>query len=239
MVADAAHERTLVLVHGAWHGAWAWELLVPELAARGWRTSTVDLPSASGDPEAGMYRDAEIIREHLAGIDGPITVLAHSYGGLPVTEVAATVPRVTQLIYLAAHMLDVGEYVLGPTGGPWFDPEETPLLPVPDSSTVLMYADVAADVAEAAVARLRPQSSLSFLEPLTRAAWRRLPSAFVVCDEDRIFPPVLAETLPPKADLVRHMPTSHSPFLSRPAELAELISEISAALAVLPDKISN
>jgi pimeloyl-ACP methyl ester carboxylesterase len=236
MVADAALGRTLVLVHGAWHGAWSWELLIPELEARGWRTSTVELPSTSGDPEAGLDRDAEVVREHLAGINGPITVLAHSYGGLPVTEVADTVPRVTQLIYLAAHMLDVDESLVGPTGGPWFDPEEEPLLPVPDNSAELMYADVPADLAEAAVARLRPQSAKSFLEPLTRAAWRRLPSAFIVCDDDRIFPPVLAETLPPKADLVRHLATSHSPFLSRPAELADLIGEISTEPAALPDR---
>jgi alpha-beta hydrolase superfamily lysophospholipase len=49
----------------------------------------VDLASVSGDPEAGMYRDAELVREHLAGVDGPISVLAHSSGGLAVTEVVA------------------------------------------------------------------------------------------------------------------------------------------------------
>ena len=50
---------------------------------------------------------------------------------------------------------------------------------------------------------------------------------------------MLAETLPPEADVVRHVSTSHSPFLSRPAELAEIVGEISAELAALPDKISS
>jgi hypothetical protein len=45
----------------------------------------------------------------------------------------------------------------------------------------------------------------------------------------RIFPEILTERLPPQADLVRHLPTSHSLFLSRPAELAEMIGEITEA----------
>ncbi|WP_433556770.1 alpha/beta fold hydrolase [Pseudonocardia xinjiangensis] len=233
MVAEATQERTLVLVHGAWHGSWCWERLVPELRERGWRVSMPDLPSSSGDPEAGMYADAAVLRDHLAAVDGPITVLAHSYGGMPVTEVAGTVPNVTGLIYLAAHMLDAGEALVTPLGGAWFDADE-PVIPVPDGANELMYADVPADLADAAVARLRPQSTRSFLEPLTRASWQQLPTAFVVCDEDAGLPKVLTETLPQKADLVRHLPTSHSPFLSRPAELADLVGEISDALAGLP-----
>ncbi|MER7811169.1 alpha/beta fold hydrolase, partial [Streptomyces sp900116325] len=40
----------MLLVHGAWHGSWCWEKLIPELTARGWHV-TVDLPSASADPD--------------------------------------------------------------------------------------------------------------------------------------------------------------------------------------------
>jgi pimeloyl-ACP methyl ester carboxylesterase len=233
VVAGVTQHPVLVLVHGAWHGSWCWEQLVPELEARGWRTSTVDLPS-SGDPDAGMYADAESLREHLSAIDAPITVLGHSYGGLPVTEVAAAVPAVTQLIYLAAHMLDVGEALVTPIGDPWFEPDIA--LPVPEPTRELLYADVPSDLADAAIARLRPQSARSFREPLTRASWKQLPTAFVVCDKDRILPQVLMERLPRLADLARHIPTSHSPFLSRPAELADMIGDISATLADLPSR---
>jgi pimeloyl-ACP methyl ester carboxylesterase len=228
VVTNETARPALALVHGAWHGSWCWEKLVPELTARGWRVSAADLPSA-GDPEVGMYADAVAVRAHLDAIDGPVTVLAHSYGGLPVTEVAAAVPAVRQLIYLAAHMLEVGEALVTPLGGPWYPPQTT-LVPVPEPARELFYADVPADVADAVVARLRPQSARSFCEPLTRASWKELPSAFIVCDEDQIFPEILAENLPPRADLVRHLPTSHSPFLSHPAELAELVGEISEAL---------
>ncbi len=76
----------LLLVHGAWHGSWCWDLLVPELVARGWTPSAVDLPSASGSPGAGVREDAEVVREAIAALSGPVTVLAHSYAGVPVGE---------------------------------------------------------------------------------------------------------------------------------------------------------
>jgi pimeloyl-ACP methyl ester carboxylesterase len=49
---------TFGLVHGAWHGAWCWERLVPELELLGHRTVAVDLPAE--DPHAGLTRYAEL-----------------------------------------------------------------------------------------------------------------------------------------------------------------------------------
>ncbi|MEU9242266.1 hypothetical protein [Streptomyces sp. NPDC048385] len=41
MSADTYSQPTILLVHGAWHGAWCWEKLVPELESRGWDVATV------------------------------------------------------------------------------------------------------------------------------------------------------------------------------------------------------
>ncbi|OLT16472.1 hypothetical protein BJF78_14530 [Pseudonocardia sp. CNS-139] len=215
-MAEIAERGALVLVHGAWHGSWCWELLVPELTARGWRVSALDLPSTSGDPDAGMLDDARVVREHLAAIEGPVTVLAHSYGGIPVAEVADTVPGVEALVYLAAHMLAPGESLVSPIGGPWY-PAGTTLLPAPEPAVDLLFHDVPADLAERSVARLRPQSARAFGETQTRAAWRTLPTGLILCDEDRAFPELFAKRQETWPDLLRRMPTGHSPFLSRPA----------------------
>jgi pimeloyl-ACP methyl ester carboxylesterase len=220
--------QSLVLVHGAWHGPWCWEYLLPVLDARGWRTSMVDLPSSSGDPDLGVYDDARTVREHLETIDGPVTVLAHSYGAVPVTEVAGTVPNVTRLVYLAAHMLQAGEAVVTPTGGAWFPPEAK-MLPVPEPAQEIFYHDVPAELAEAASARLRPQSARSFTDKVTRASWQTISSALILCDEDKALPGVFAERGPAMAATVRHLPGSHSPFLSRPTELADVLDEITQA----------
>ncbi|MDX8140865.1 alpha/beta fold hydrolase [Lentzea sp. BCCO 10_0061] len=208
----------LLLVHGAWHGAWCWDRLVPELAAHGWTTSVLDLPSASGSPAAGVREDADAVREALAALGGPVTVLAHSYAGVPVGQAAASADR---LIYLAAHMLEPGESVVSPLGGPWYE-AGTKLLDVPEPARDLLFADVPDDLASWAVARLRPQSARSFEETVTAAAWQTVPTTAIVCADDVIFPPVFADRL--RAHGALELAGSHSPFLSRPAELAGLIS---------------
>lgn len=208
----------LLLVHGAWHGSWCWEFLVPELRSRGWTPSVVDLPSTSGSPAAGVREDAEAVREAVAALDGRVTVLAHSYAGVPVGEAAGSADR---LIYLAAHLLEPGESVVTPLGGPWYE-AGTKLLDAPQPARELLFPDAPDEIGAWAASRLRPQSARVFEDVVTRAAWQTVPTLSIVCQDDVIFPPVFAERL--EAGDVRYLPGSHSPFLARPAELAELIS---------------
>ena len=218
-----------MLVHGAWHGTWCWDYLRPVLEAVGWRTSTVDLPSTWGDPTVGMYDDARAVRKHLETIDGPVTVLAHAYGGVPVTEVAATVPNVTQLIYLAAHMLDFGEDIATSVGGPWFSPDAR-LLPPPEPTREILYNGLRGELADWAMGRLRPwQSARVFTDQQTVASWRTIPSALILCDQDKALPEVFAERQTSRATMVRHVTGGHCSFMSSPADLADIIDEVTGA----------
>ena len=49
---------TFALVHGAWHGAWCWERLTPELEALGHRVITLDLRSDDSSASFDDYADA-------------------------------------------------------------------------------------------------------------------------------------------------------------------------------------
>ncbi|MGV9454453.1 alpha/beta fold hydrolase [Streptomyces sp. NPDC003635] len=215
----------ILLVHGAWHGSWCWELLAPELTSLGWRVETVDLPSASADPRntAGMYDDARVVRAKLAGLDGPVTVLAHSYGGLPVTEAGAA-PHVSRLVYLSAFQLDEGDSLSGLSGGA-LPSGETGTLPAHEDARNHLYADVRDDVARRAVDRLVPQTVKSFSEPLTTAAWKSVPSTYIVCEQDRAVDPGLQEQLAARSERSYRIAAGHSPFLSLPVELARLITK--------------
>ncbi|WP_037855571.1 alpha/beta fold hydrolase [Streptomyces sp. NRRL S-340] len=222
--AAASGRPTILLVHGAWHGAWCWELLAPELRDLGWRVETVELPSASADPDntAGMYDDACTVRNRLSDLGGEVTVLAHSYGGLPATE-AATVPGVTRLVYLAAMQLEECESLSSLSGGALPHGETGTLKPHEDPRDHL-YADAPDDVAQWAAERLVLQSVKSFSEPLTTAAWKTVPSTYIVCERDRAIDPGFQEVMAARAERSYRIPASHSPFLSMPAELARLIT---------------
>ncbi|MER5451265.1 alpha/beta fold hydrolase [Streptomyces sp. NPDC002764] len=219
---------TMLLVHGAWHGSWCWDELRAALHAANWSTRTVDLPSAGQD--CGMYEDAQAILDELGRIDGPVVIVAHSYGGIPVTQAAAKAPDVARIIYLAAYQLDVEESLLGFHGAPLPD-EPHGLQPVPDDPLTMFYGDVPDADAREAVQRLVPQSVRSFGEPPTQAGWHTVASAYIVCEHDQALPPQHQEALATRSGEVHRLASGHSPFLSMPHELAALLAKVALGSA--------
>lgn len=153
---------------------------------------TVDLPSSGDDPAAllGLPEDAAEVARVLAGIDGPVVVVAHSYGGLPVTEAVTADSGVTQLVFLCAFQLDVGDSLLGVVGGqapPWWEVHDQHVIAL--NPEEVAYNGVPAELIASSVAALQFQSRPSLEQPLTRTAWHDVPSTYVVCDVDQAIPP--------------------------------------------------
>lgn len=165
------------------------------------------------------------IRDALRRIDGPVVVIAHSYGGVPATEAVADAAGVARVVYVAGFQLDVGESMFSFLGTPVPDDGTGQAPPYQDSRRVL-FADVPDAEAERAIARLRPQSVRSFTEPVTTAGWRTVPSSYVVCEHDQALEPARQHELATRAGSVHRLPSSHSPFLSMPRRLAALLGRI-------------
>ena len=210
------------------HGAWCWEKLTRLLEADGWRVRAIDLPSAGG--RTGMLEDAQAVLDELKLIDGPVVVVAHSYGGIPVSQAAAAAGNVSRIVYLTAFQLEVGESLLGFAGAP-VPPEPRGTEAVPDDPTGMFYGDMPRLEAEEAAKQLVPQSAQSFREVLTEAAWHTVPSAYIVCEGDQALPAQAQEVLAQRSGVVHRIAGDHSPFLSKPAELAALLSEIALGSA--------
>ena len=99
------------------------------------------------------------------------------------------------------------------------------------SAIAAFYHDVPAEVAARAVTELRGQPSSVFTEPWPLAAWPAVPTRYVLCREDRLVSPEWARRV--TADRLGIVPDeidgSHSPFLSRPVELADLLERLRQA----------
>ena len=93
---------TFGLVHGAWHGAWCWSRLAPELEALGQRAVAVELPSE--DPDAGLTTFAETTTAAL-GDAGDVVLVGHSLGAMSIPIVAAARP-VRLLVFLCGLVPD-------------------------------------------------------------------------------------------------------------------------------------
>jgi pimeloyl-ACP methyl ester carboxylesterase len=176
-------------------------------------------------PSAGLYDDTEVIAAHLRRMKGPVVVVGHSYGGLPVSQLSEDHPDVVRLVYLAAYLPTEGDSAAGIHGIPAPEDAEgiAPMIQDPRTS---LYGDLSDEDAKRAIGQMVEQSLRSFTQKTTRAAWRHTPSTYVVCEQDRQFPVALQEKYAAQATNAERLPTSHSPFLSAPDRLAGLLARI-------------
>jgi pimeloyl-ACP methyl ester carboxylesterase len=206
------------------HWAWCFDRLVLALARLGDSCTTPDLPLTS------LAADVAVVRSTLDRMEGPVVLLGHSYGGAVVT-VAGNHPAVERLVLLAALAPDGGEAVNGgpvEISGSFLSALRTvadgQLEVDPERAARLFYPDADPLAAAAAAARLRPGSTGLPDERIECAAWRSRPTAYVVCADDPIVLPASQRALAARTGgAVCEIAGDHSPFLARPAELAELL----------------
>lgn len=216
----------VVLVHGAWHGGWAWAPLVDHLESAGLTVTVVDLPSSGG--EGDVADDVAVVRAALSGLDGPAILVGHSYGGIVISE-AATPETVSHLVYVCAFMLPTGVSLLDALNHQvpnWISIDQENGVSRALSPETVFFGDVPQDLIEVAVPRLTTQTLSSFAAPQTRAAWEDIPSTYVICDGDRALPPPAQEAMSQAATNVITLNSSHSPFLSQPERVAEILAGI-------------
>jgi hypothetical protein len=222
-----------VLVHGAWHGPWCWDGVVRELEGRGHSAVAVDLPS--DDPAAGIERYAEVVSGAL-GDAGDVVLVGHSLAGLVIPLVAARRP-VSRLVYVCALLPAPGRSlrdqladadVFRP-GFPATARDDLGRSYWPDAGKAIaaLYAPDCADVeAERAVARLRPQAAAPSGDRFPLPALPAVPSLYVLCTEDRAVDPAWSRAAARERLGVEavELPGGHSPMISRPARLADVIA---------------
>ncbi len=214
-----------MLVHGAWHGAWAWEAVAPLLTEQGFTVHTVDLPS-SGDL-GDLRADAAVVRAAASAIDEPVTLVGHSYGGMAITEASASLDNVDHLVYVAAFLLPEGLSVLQAVGGtppPWWVIDADRRTVEVADPVAVFYHDCPPEVA----GRVGKQSLDSFEQPLSGAGWTKIPSTYVLCEHDAAIPPFAQEEMAKAAGATVRMPTGHSPFFADPAGLTRHLAAIAA-----------
>ncbi len=228
---------TILLVHGAWHGAWCWSRVEAQLAAHGIASRTVDLPSCGADAAAlgGLDDDIATVSDAIAAIDGDTIVCGHSYGGVVITG-AATAPTVVGLVYLCAFMPDRGESLVSllPPGPlpPFVTPVDQGALAFRrELARDLLFPDCDEATAADATDRLVLHSGRATATPVSDAAWRTVPATYVVALDDAVIPAQAQRAMAVRAATVVEVAASHSPELSRPSDVADAISAVAVSAA--------
>jgi pimeloyl-ACP methyl ester carboxylesterase len=226
-----------VLVHGGFHGAWCWERLIPELTALGHEAVAPDLPGHGERHSETAGFDA--YREAVAEVIEPgDVVVGHSMGGAVSTGAADLVPdRLGRLIYLAGAVPIEGKPLIEAIpfaaelaglefGESAFWPRDLA------AATDYLFHDCDPETANWAYERLRPQALAPFMTPINLPNFwtAEFPCSYVTCTADRSGILSAAEALLDRLGLKNAHPfwASHSPFLSRAAELADLLVRIAS-----------
>jgi pimeloyl-ACP methyl ester carboxylesterase len=232
-----------VLVHGGMHGAWCWDLLIPELHKLGHEGVAMDLPGHGvrrhEKSTLDGYRDAVI--EVLEPGD---VVVGHSMG-CPVSTIAVDAfPDIAHIIYIAGPVPREGQPMSAATltsinsgdeiriveGGAQnylkFSPDGEIMYHTDEDSRELYYHDCDPEVADWAIAQLTPQQTGVLVEETISVPrfWELAPPrSFIRCEHDRVLPAEISALQIARLGVEPlNIPTSHSPFLSSPAQLAAL-----------------
>jgi pimeloyl-ACP methyl ester carboxylesterase len=235
----------VVFVHGAFvrDGAWWWAPAARLLGERGIASTAVALPSCgeTGTVPTGAGPGlADDVAAARAAIDEagpePVIVVAHSYGGMVVSEAAAGHPGVAALAYISSFLPVPGQSLAQAGAGP--NPNPVPTRQHADGSLSVTGDDLVPrflhdvddpELVSGALARLTRQSASVFGTPVTAAAWRDIPAWYLVCAQDRSTAPERQREHAARADRVIELPAAHHPFLSRPDLVAAAIEELAVS----------
>jgi pimeloyl-ACP methyl ester carboxylesterase len=214
----------ILFVHGALvrDADWWWHTMPAPLAAYGYRTAAVELPSCVGPGD--LTADAAAVRAAVEAADEPVALVGHSYGGTVITEAGA---GAAHLVYVASVLADAGRSHADSGSGapaPWVRPHPDGTLELAgDRIRELFFADCDDATYEQALTHVARQDGRALTGPVTKPAWQIVPAAFVVCAGDRAVLPEAQRAAAAKADRTLEIPTGHHPFLSRPQLFADTL----------------
>lgn len=217
----------LLLVHGAFHGAWCWQWLLPEVGRLGITCQTVELPFTSTDDDVSAVRTA------IDSSDESVTVLGHSFGGAVISAAAAEAGKPYggshSLIFLSAFMTAPGQSVdfSGAPGIANIQMDENTAWIDAEAARSVFYHRCTPQDAVWAAAHLRAMpTSVLTAAPVLQPAWQVLPSTYIVCTDDHILSVSAQEQMAKNADRILRIDSDHSPFLSCPRTLSEVLGNV-------------
>jgi pimeloyl-ACP methyl ester carboxylesterase len=233
---------TIVLVHGAFAESSSWDRVIDPLVAEGHRVI------AAANPLRSLATDAAAISDLVRTIEGPVVLVAHSYGGAVISNVDPEAGEIAGLVYINGFAPDAGESCFQLAAMfPGSMLGEATVQPVPRSDGTtdfyvatdpfhdIFCADVPAPQAALMAATQRPATQEALVEPSgERPLWKRVPSWFLIGEEDRIIPAALQRYMAERARAERTIAVegaSHAIAVSRPDATVHPILEAAAMRA--------
>ena len=230
---------TIVLVHGAFAESSSWDGVIDRLLDAGHPVI------AAGNPLRSLASDAESVSDLVRTIDGPVLLVAHSYGGAVISNVDPDAGEIAGLVYVNGFAPEPGEHCFQLAAmfpGSMLGEETARPVPRSDGTTDLYVApdsfhdifcqDVPAPQAALMAITQRPATQEALTEPSgDHPLWKDVPSWFLIGEEDRIIPADLQRYMAERARAHRTVAVegaSHAIAVSHPHATVHPILEAAA-----------
>lgn len=227
---------SIILVHGGFVDASGWQGVYNELTKDGYHVSVVQNPTTS------LADDVAATTRAIDGLDGPVLLVGHSYGGVVITE-AGNNPKVAGLVYITAFAPDKGESVSSLIANPLPGASVPPILPPKDGFLFLdrtqFAAAFAADVNPREASFMAnsqvPWGVAALNGAITQPAWRSKPSYYMVATQDHMIPVAAQRSMAERAGAtVVEAAGSHAIYVSKPKDVAAFIRRAAGEVAAQP-----
>ena len=205
----------VVVVHGLWHQPAHFDRLARDLRRQGVAVHVPRLHRGS------LAADTATVQKVVDSCPTPPLVVGHSYGGSVITGL----DRVRHLIYVAAFVPAAGESgaILGGPAAPVNGVVRQTTSIRREHAREYLYADCTREDSDWATGLLVRQQPGHGRGVPDRIGWQTVESTYVMCEQDMALSPELQEGMARRCTNALSLPSGHSPFISRPGQLAEMI----------------
>jgi pimeloyl-ACP methyl ester carboxylesterase len=223
-MSQSSNGVSVVLVHGAWADGSSWNSVIQPLQARGIRVIAAPIPLTS------LKADVQALERVLERTTGPVVLGAHAYAGAVIS--ASTNDRVRGLVFIAALIPAEAETVAEVfyreqphPQAPQLAPDAHGVIWMPDEGFSSAFAQHASREQTALFAATqRPISVACIQEKAPRPAWKKLPSWYLLAEEDRMINPKTQRFMAERAGArIRSEKVDHTPLATAPNVVIEVI----------------
>lgn len=216
----------VVLAHGAWMDGSSWNRVISLLRKEGVKAVAAALPMT------GFEEDVKAVESAIERLGTDAILVGHAYAGAVIGAVNSG--RAKGLVYVAGLAPDVGETVAEVFGrgephplAPKLAPDSHGMIYLPDEAFAAAFAQQATPDEQAGLAAVqRPIAPGCIMVPMTRAAWKDLPSWYLVAEQDRMIAGDNQRFMAGRMGAtVSSLAADHVPSMTAPEAVARIVLE--------------